>query len=703
MTHMKILLTLLMISSAFAADTKSDSVKYVLPEQTVTGSRSTERWLDNATSISALSKIDQPTVRGLGISDNLLLIPGLAANTRFGTDDMRLSMRGMGARSNTGERSVRILYDGIPESEPDGQTRLEGVEVGNLSQIEVLRGAGSALYGNAAGGVLSLRTLDGFRRTGVMADVEAGGFGYVKGRVAVGTKAPSLENSPTVSLDLKNMKLSAGEGGEGGMFSFSEIKSDGWRDHAKYEAQLLSGSWRLHSTTASSLKAMLYFVNAKAELPGELTVAQFEADPNQADTIYTYYDVKRFTRKGRLGLSYTHNYAHNISLNFTPYVSVKKLDRARENGEYQRITRYLLGSALQGQWDGMIGERKTRLVAGFDNQLMDGPVTFYENIHGESGDSLLASEQEREWQMGGFVQGDMDFSEKWSGTLGARMEKVESEGIPLSGGEAEDPAKEKELEPAFIPRVGLRYRPADEITVYGTAYMGYETPTLMEKENSNAQFDIILVPQSSLTEELGVRGDQELKGADFQWEATFYHMAVDDFIMPAVNLGEKRWMNAGQSDHMGIELSGKIAKPGLGYVGVAASFGDFKFTDFTRDGVSYKDKKIPGVSPNLVSGMVRWTPRDFFYAEVNARASDKAFVNTDNTIEAGAWGVLGAAIGGTLPVKFIGASWHLAVANLTDETYASFIQVNDSKGRYFESGMPRTIFGGISLGTPGIF
>jgi hypothetical protein len=65
--------------------------------------------------------------------------------------------------------------------------------------------------------------------------------------------------------------------------------------------------------------------------------------------------------------------------------------------------------------------------------------------------------------------------------------------------------------------------------------------------------------------------------------------------------------------------------------------------------------------------------------------------------------VLGAAIGGKIPVKSLSASWHLGVQNLTDEKYESFLQVNDSGGRYFESGMPQAVFGGISLATPGTF
>jgi iron complex outermembrane receptor protein len=40
----------------------------------------------------------------------------------------------------------------------DGQTTLNNVDVAGLSRVEVIRGPASALYGNAAGGVLQLET-----------------------------------------------------------------------------------------------------------------------------------------------------------------------------------------------------------------------------------------------------------------------------------------------------------------------------------------------------------------------------------------------------------------------------------------------------------------------------------------------------------------------------------------------------------------
>ena len=57
-------------------------------------------------------------------------------------------------------RGVKIIVDGIPETTPDGQGQVDNIPLGLLSRLEVLRGPSASLYGNAAGGVLYLKTLD---------------------------------------------------------------------------------------------------------------------------------------------------------------------------------------------------------------------------------------------------------------------------------------------------------------------------------------------------------------------------------------------------------------------------------------------------------------------------------------------------------------------------------------------------------------
>ena len=87
-------------------------------------------------------------------------IPGLytSSSNNF-SQDLRISLRGFGARSAFGIRGVKIIVDGIPETTPDGQSQLDNLPLGLISNIEVIRGPNANLYGNSSGGIISINTL----------------------------------------------------------------------------------------------------------------------------------------------------------------------------------------------------------------------------------------------------------------------------------------------------------------------------------------------------------------------------------------------------------------------------------------------------------------------------------------------------------------------------------------------------------------
>src|SRR5688572_3455280 len=101
----------------------------------------------------------RPGQRNLAADETLMLIPGVSvANRNNPTQDPRIAVRGFGARAAFGVRSVRILRDGIPLTLPDGQTPTDYLDLASVGSVEVIRGSASALYGNAAGGVVDFRS-----------------------------------------------------------------------------------------------------------------------------------------------------------------------------------------------------------------------------------------------------------------------------------------------------------------------------------------------------------------------------------------------------------------------------------------------------------------------------------------------------------------------------------------------------------------
>jgi iron complex outermembrane recepter protein len=162
----------------------------------------------------------------VGIDEALNNVPGVVVSNRYNFSlDQRISIRGFGSRSNFGVRGLKILLDGVPQTLPDGQSQLTNVDFANIDRAEVLRGASSSLYGNASGGVISLRT-------------ERAAPGSFAQRIRVnGGEGQRAEDG-----FYKWQSWTSGRSGNAsGTLSLSQFKADGFRQHSAAEFRQLNG------------------------------------------------------------------------------------------------------------------------------------------------------------------------------------------------------------------------------------------------------------------------------------------------------------------------------------------------------------------------------------------------------------------------------------------------------------------------------
>src|SRR6185503_5258652 len=85
-------------AAAGAQQTATKDTAKALPTVTTTATRNASPIL---TTPLAVSKVTEPELRsrnGYGLDDALVGVPGVIAQTRYGTSDVRLIIRGFGAR-----------------------------------------------------------------------------------------------------------------------------------------------------------------------------------------------------------------------------------------------------------------------------------------------------------------------------------------------------------------------------------------------------------------------------------------------------------------------------------------------------------------------------------------------------------------------------------------------------------------------------
>ncbi|MGY8796187.1 MAG: TonB-dependent receptor domain-containing protein, partial [Woeseiales bacterium] len=257
----------------------------VLDEIVVSATRRASSVRDVARSISVVDKERiQNGTQQLGLDEALAAVPGLYIQNRYNfSGDLRVAMRGFGARSSFGIRGIRVYVDGIPETLPDGQSGVDSIDLGSAQRIEVLRGPSSSLYGNASGGVISVISELGDTDPYVEGRLAAGDFGFFQ----VGVKAAGKLNETDY------------------LFNLSKTELDGYRDHAEFRGTQFNGRLGIPFGESDRLLVALNITDQPvADDPGGINAAQVVLDPASARAQNLQFDGGETVEQQRLGFVY---------------------------------------------------------------------------------------------------------------------------------------------------------------------------------------------------------------------------------------------------------------------------------------------------------------------------------------------------------------------------------------------------------------
>ena len=118
------LLALAAVPTAVSAQVAAASGKTEIDEIEVRATRAPKSLNKVPTAISVVTK--EAIQRGrqqLGLDESLAAVPGLFIQGRYNfAQDLRIAIRGFGARSNFGIRGVKILVDGMDRRNPTAST-----------------------------------------------------------------------------------------------------------------------------------------------------------------------------------------------------------------------------------------------------------------------------------------------------------------------------------------------------------------------------------------------------------------------------------------------------------------------------------------------------------------------------------------------------------------------------------------------------
>lgn len=615
----------------------------------------------------------------LALDEALNRVPGLFMQNRYNfAQDLRISMRGFGARANFGIRGIKILVDGIPETLPDGQGSVDSIDIGATSQIEVLRGPSSTLYGNAAGGVIAVTSELAPERPFTDLRLTAGDYGFRKVQFKAGGRSDRL----------------------GYLVSLSDSDYDGYREQSSAENTQLTA--RLNFDLGGDREFLTVFNHTDQPVsddPGGVNLAQATSAPRTARDRNLSYDGGEALEQTRLGFVYSMPLGEGQEITARNFYTWRQLDARLPFGFGGTIDldRFFMGGGFSYSNEGSWGGRRNRLIVGFDFDEQDDDRMRYFNNFGSRG-ALTLNQNEAVSSFGVFIQDEVVISDAVDLRFGLRYDEIEFDVTDHFLGNGDDSGKRKLDD--VSPMLGFSAQLGDSVSLYGTYSSAFETPTTTEYNNPSGGggFNPTLDPQTARNLEFGLRGS--IAGRH-RYEIAVFNIDVDDELIPFEvpgSPGRNYYANAGESTREGVEFSLTAQPTDRLRATLSYTHSDFTFKDFTTDsGQDYAGNRIPGTTDDIVFGELAYEHPNGWYGALEAIHIGDQYANNANSAFVDGYTLANLRFGYERETDSLVIAPFAGINNLFDEDYMANVRINAFGGRFYERGPDRHVYAGVTF------
>ncbi len=643
---------------------------------------------------AAVSVADTSSIRRdrtVGLHETLRMMPGLQVASRYGTDDVRIGIRGSASRGGVAPRGVAMLLDGIPLTEPDGVARLDLIELAAARQVEVVRGPISALYAGSPGGVVNVVSRTGRDSRGISARALGGAFGFRKYDGNAG---------------------GVFAGGRGSAFaSASYTSADGYRAHS--DGDILRGQVTLDYVPAPGTRVVIQANGSRLDsrLPGSQTQPQFDADPAGAAPAAVTWGFGRGDNRYRGGARVEQAVGSGIASGYFFYAGrtldfpianqIVDLNLHRVQGGARLRVARVAGSAFDG-------------TIGIDYDNIFSPDRRWANDSGAH-DTLSSEGHLSVPNLGAYSQVEWHASRTAEVTVGLRYDRVRYrfESYVPAG-----PPRETTFD-HISPRLSAVWSPSVATSLYASVGRGVEVPAIGELSAGPGTPLLSLRPKSLWNFEVGTR---RFVGARVLLDGSVFYADVRGEFVPRIVNNMSRPENAGHSRNIGIELGVHARASDRLDLAATYTFLDLRLRDYTSlvlnssggsDTVDFGGKVLPAVPRHRLTAEVRANPVSALDLGVQIEWQSVVYVETSNA-DPGIWYFQTVTGGPVQQVPFravparallhLNAAWQLgsvtlfgSVENLFGLKYAGSILSNEPLGRFYELGSPATLSVGLSF------
>ena len=602
----------------------------------------------------------QKIYQQLSLQEYLVAVPGLfTQNANNYAQDLRISLRGFGARAAFGIRGIKLIVDGIPETTPDGQGQLDNLPLGLLSSVEVLRGPSASLYGNASGGVLYLNTLDQLENETIQLQSRLGAYGF---------------QSYQLNTSLKGKKTIA-------LLHINRTKTDGFRQNSGFEQTLFNTKIKHRLSSKSTLQLQLNYTDSpRAEDAGGITLEDTEADWSQARQRNVAYDTYESVNQFKSGLRWQQDWGDQWNLDTYGFYTFRDFygKLPFENGGIIDLTRnyYGFGSRLNYIQD------KHRWQIGIETAQQADQRDRYLNLNGVQG-SLSFSQLESFGSFGIYILDEV----RWEKVL--LRTSLRYDDLRLGA----DSVSEDQTYQVLNPSVGLSYEVAPQQRLFTNFSSSFETPALSElsANPSGAEgLNLELGPARALNYELGWKG----LWAKTRMEANVFFIESTNEILPyelEAFPGRSFYRNAGATQRWGVEVFGSYQWEQW-ELQASMSQAQYRFTENNTS----EGNTLPGIPNSQFFLQLGYTSLQNWQFQLTVEHIGSFYADTANAVQIEAFQKVRLQGGKTIALGNLELNLFAGINNLFDVRYFDNIRLNAFGGRYYEPAPGRNAFFGLS-------
>jgi iron complex outermembrane recepter protein len=555
----------------------------------------------------------------------------------------------------------------------------------NADNVEVLKGAGSALYGSDA--VAATINVNSLEKPSKQLEREVkttvGSFGFYSAKA---------EMSDT--LDEKSAYRA----------NVSYSTEDGYREHTSYDRIEANLRYDYKYNDENVLKTIFNYTKTDAEQADSFSDYSYITDASKkASDKASFYtalkntDIRREFDFARLSVDWANYSNDNLEIVLTPYIRFnenKYVATWEKNLPSNDTKIYTLGLLQRNTLDTNYGE----VIFGFDTEYTDSSLVYNQDFATTASGKTYPKGSIYDYDVtytaiAPYVNNKWEITEKLDFDLGARFDynKFDYKNNLSTGTDASGvyyrPNDKEDSFTHFSPKASFTYKLDETTTLYTRYANGFTIPSATKLYSMKAGYsEAKLDPETTNTYEVGFK--KEFEKAYF--ESSAYFMNIEDTITTNKDAdGNTYYLNGGKSEHKGVELTLFSNLTEDISSKIAYSYSRHNFVD----DINYKNNEM-AEAPNH-TGNFRLFYNPFFMKKLTLMGEIQYvgdyYMNNENTKK-----YSGYEIGNVKGTYNLSKNLSIfgKVTNITDKKYAT--SASSSWSDSYTPGNPRAYYAGLN-------